>query len=77
MTLGQHLRRAREAQGYSLRTFAVLLMVSPSYLSDVETDRRGIAHRKIQWFADNYRVSRRDLLALAGLCAHCEGTGKR
>lgn len=39
-TYGQNLRAAREATGESLRKVARALDVSPSYLSDVELDRR-------------------------------------
>lgn len=40
MTLGAHLRAVRLARGRSLRDLAATLGISPSYLSDIETDRR-------------------------------------
>lgn len=39
-TMGQRVRRAREAMGLTLRGAAGLLGVPPSNLSDIENDRR-------------------------------------
>jgi transcriptional regulator with XRE-family HTH domain len=39
-TLGQQVRSAREAAGLSLREFARRAGLTPSYLSDIEHDRR-------------------------------------
>jgi transcriptional regulator with XRE-family HTH domain len=39
-TLGETFREARLAQNLGLREFARTLGISPSYLSDIETDRR-------------------------------------
>ena len=37
-TFGQHLREKRVAKGFSLRKFATLVEVSPTYISQVEQD---------------------------------------
>lgn len=40
MTFGQAVREARRRKGYTLRDLAVFVKVTPSYLSDIENDRR-------------------------------------
>ena len=39
-TLGELIREARIAKGQSLREVAKLLEITPSYMSDIENDRR-------------------------------------
>jgi transcriptional regulator with XRE-family HTH domain len=39
-TLGSELARLRTKAGYTVRGFAKILDISPSYLSDIERDRR-------------------------------------
>lgn len=43
MTLGTEIRSAREAAGLTLRALARRIEISPSYLCDIETDRRAPA----------------------------------
>ncbi len=41
MTLGENVRRMRIQRGLSLRVLAARAEVSPSYLSEIERDKRG------------------------------------
>lgn len=51
-SIGQYIRERREQFGISLRGFAKILSISPTYLSDLELGRRTITRRltaRIAW----------------------------
>lgn len=56
--LGTFIRTHREATGYSLRQFAGLLKLSPSYLSDVELGRRTLTKSKMRQIATLLKATR-------------------
>jgi transcriptional regulator with XRE-family HTH domain len=67
-TLGMVIRDARVANdhGWSLRDFAKLLEITPSYQSDIENDRRVPAEEVLKKTADLLGLKFEDLMALAG-----------
>lgn len=64
-TLGEVIREARRPTG-SLRSFASEMDITPSYLSDIENDRRVPAEPVIKKIADRLHLDPDDLMALAG-----------
>ena len=65
-TLGTLIRDTRVAGGRSLREFAKLLGITPSYQSDIENDRRVPAEEVLKRTADLLGLEFEDLMALAG-----------
>lgn len=65
-TLGDVLREARVAADVSLRTLAAELKITPSYISDIENDRRVPSEEVLRQLADHFRLKFDDLMALAG-----------
>ena len=65
-TLGDVIREARVAKGHSLRTFATLLGITPSYQSDIENDRRVPAEDVLKRTSELLDIDFDSLMALAG-----------
>lgn len=65
-TLGATIRSARGRRGTSLRTLAARLGITPSYLSDIETDRRVPAEAVLERIAEELSLEDDTLMALAG-----------
>ena len=67
-SFGRFLRKIRVAKGYSLRKFAELVEVSPTYLSQVEQDKVGSPPtvERLNRMADVLSESRDEFVSLAG-----------
>lgn len=65
-TLGNTIRRARTAKGAGLRELARDLTITPSYLSDIENDRRVPAEEVLRQIAAALDLSLDNLMGLAG-----------
>ena len=65
-TLGDHVREARSAKKITLRTFAKLLDKSPSYVSDIENDRRTPSEAVLREICDLLALDFDRMMALAG-----------
>lgn len=65
-TMGQRVRRAREALGLTLRAAAAVLGVPPSNLSDIENDRRLPSDRVKGLIAEKLAVPLAELEQLDG-----------
>jgi transcriptional regulator with XRE-family HTH domain len=65
-TFGDFIREARIATGQSLRDLAKALEISPSYLSDIENDRRVPSEDVLGKLAALLALDRDELMALAG-----------
>jgi transcriptional regulator with XRE-family HTH domain len=65
-TLGAFLREARARQGLTLRNVAARLGITPSYLSDIENDRRTPALRVLENLARILQLDLDELLSRAG-----------
>ncbi len=67
-TFGRHLREKRLAKGYSLRKFAGLLDVSPTYLSHVEQGKveRPPTAERVRRMAELLDENPDEMIALAG-----------
>jgi len=65
-TLGDSIREARIAEGPSLRDLAKALEISPSYLSDIENDRRVPSEDVPGKIAVLLALDRDELMAPAG-----------
>jgi len=65
-TLGDTIREARIARKRSLRDLAKALKITPSYLSDIENDRRIPSEDVLRSIADLLELEFDDLMALAG-----------
>jgi len=65
-TLGEVLREARVAKGFGLRAFARKLEVTPSYLSDIENDRRVPSEDVMSRLASALELDLDRLMAMAG-----------
>lgn len=65
-TLGTVIRDARVNSGRSLREFARLLDITPSYQSDIENDRRVPAEEVLKRTAELLGLKFEELMALAG-----------
>jgi len=77
-TLGEHIRDARVAKGSSLRELARQLTITPSYLSDIENDRRVPAEQVLRAIANLLQLDFDTLMAMAGrLSAKAERYMKR
>lgn len=64
--LGETIRTARIAKGLGLRETAKSLDIAPSYLSDIETDRRAPSDDVMQRIATLLQIEFDDLMARAG-----------
>jgi HTH-type transcriptional regulator, competence development regulator len=60
------LQDARTLKGLSLRAAAVVLAITPSYLSDIENDRRIPSEEVMQRIATLYGLDFDNLMCLAG-----------
>jgi transcriptional regulator with XRE-family HTH domain len=65
-TLGQRIRDARVAAGLSLRELARRIERAPSYLNDIEHDRRVPSEAVVLQLADQLALDADLLLAAAG-----------
>src|SRR5690242_15902592 len=65
-TLGECLRSSRVSKGLGLRQLAAKLAITPSYLSDIETDRRIPSEDVLQSIASLLELEIDDLMARAG-----------
>ncbi len=65
-SLGESLREARAEKGLSLRGLAGQMDITPSYLSDIENDRRVPAEEVLQTLASKLDLDFDDLMAQAG-----------
>ncbi len=65
-TLGETIREARLKLDITLREFARRLGLAPSYISDVETDRRVPSEEVLKKMARILRLDVHELLARAG-----------
>jgi transcriptional regulator with XRE-family HTH domain len=65
-TLGDAIREARVAKAKGLREAARDLDITPSYMSDIENDRRVPAEDVLQKIASLLSLDFNDLMALAG-----------
>lgn len=66
MRLGDVLREARIAKGKGLREVARKLDLAPSYLSDIENDRRVPSEEVLRGLARELGLNFDELMALAG-----------
>lgn len=65
-TLGDEIREARMKAGKRLRPFAEELELAPSYLSDIENDRRVPSEEVMKRIAGKLSLNFDHLMALAG-----------
>jgi transcriptional regulator with XRE-family HTH domain len=65
-TLGTVIRDARVKSDRSLREFAKLMEITPSYQSDIENDRRVPAEEVLKKTAELLGLDFEELMALAG-----------
>ncbi len=65
-TLGEILRDARVGLDQSLRELAKKLGLAPSYLSDIENDRRVPSEDVLRKLAAELKIEFDDLMAMAG-----------
>src|ERR1700722_10039311 len=65
-TLGQFIRDARVASGQSLREFARVLEITPSYQSDIENERRVPSEEVLKKIAGLLSLNYEELMARAG-----------
>jgi transcriptional regulator with XRE-family HTH domain len=65
-SLGEVLRAARLAHGIGLREFARTLRITPSYLSDIENDRRTATEHLLAAMAPDLELDFDELMALGG-----------
>lgn len=65
-TLGDHLRETRIQQEKSLRQLAKDLNVTPSYLSDIENNRRVPAEAVLLKISQVLKLNFNELMSLAG-----------
>lgn len=75
--VGERIRKTREQQSVTLRALARVLGVSAPFLSDVEHGRRRLTPERVVATAKALGIDARELEAVAGICAHCHGTGRR
>jgi transcriptional regulator with XRE-family HTH domain len=66
VSLGQQVRDARVAAGLSLRALARQLEVAPSYMNDIENDRRVPSEAVLRRMASELGLDADLLLATAG-----------
>lgn len=66
LTLGEIVREARIAKGKSLREISKLLDITPSYMSDIENDRRVPSEEVLRSIVQLLELDFDHLMALAG-----------
>jgi transcriptional regulator with XRE-family HTH domain len=74
-SLGDRVREAREAKNLTLRKFAALLDKSPSYVSDIENDRRIPSEGVLREMCDIIALDFDGMMGLAGRFG--DGTERR
>ena len=65
-TLGETVQAARVRADLSLRDLAKIIAVSPSYLSDIENDRRTPSEEVLKELAKQLQIDFDNAMALAG-----------
>lgn len=65
-SLGETVQAARVRADLSLRDLAKMIAVSPSYLSDIENDRRTPSEEVLKELAKQLQIDFDDAMALAG-----------
>lgn len=65
-TLGSYIRRTRSARQVTLRKLAAAVGVTPSYLSDIENDRRVPSEEVLERIARELDLDLDELMALRG-----------
>ena len=65
-TLGERIRERRVNKDLGLREFARLAKITPSYLSDIENDRRTPAEDVMRTIAKELELRFDELMGLAG-----------
>lgn len=65
-TLGELLRESRVAAGISLRTLASEMEITPSYMSDIENDRRVPSEDVLRKISHRLGVDLNQAMAMAG-----------
>lgn len=65
-TLGEYIRQARVRSGIRLRELAAKLSITPSYLSDIENDRRVPSQEVLEGIARQLGLDVNELMARAG-----------
>lgn len=65
-SFGEYLQAARNAAGFKLREFAKLVGIAPSYLSDIENDRRVPSEDVLRKLARELKLDMTELLGRAG-----------
>lgn len=66
---GSYIRQEREARGISLRKFAKMLDISPTYLSKVERDEEKPSAAMVIRIAEVLQLNKDELLGKAGKIA--------
>ena len=66
MTLGDRIREARQSHGWGLRELARDLAITPSYLSDIENDRRVPAEPLLRTLAAKLEIDFDEMMSLGG-----------
>ncbi len=65
-SLGEYIRQARVRSGIRLRELAAKLAITPSYLSDIENDRRIPSQEVLEGIARQLGLDLDELMARAG-----------
>lgn len=65
-SLGEFLQEKRGAAGFKLREFAKMIGIAPSYLSDIENDRRVPSEEILKKVAQALGLNLSELMGLAG-----------
>jgi transcriptional regulator with XRE-family HTH domain len=76
-SLGKQIRKARIDAEHTLRGFARELKLSPSYLNDIEFDRRVPSDEVLRQIADRLALNLDELLAAAGRVGIAKDTAER
>jgi transcriptional regulator with XRE-family HTH domain len=76
-SLGKQIRKARIGAEHTLRGFARELKLSPSYLNDIEFDRRVPSDEVLRQIADRLALNLDELLAAAGRVGIAKDTAER
>ncbi len=65
LTLGKAIRAIRLTEDYKQTEFAKLLHISPSYLCDLENNRKEVSPQKAAEFAELLNQSKKQFIRLA------------
>jgi len=76
-SLGKQIRKARIDAEHTMRGLARELKLSPSYLNDIEFDRRVPSDEVLRQIADRLALNLDELLAAAGRVGIAKGTTER